>query len=124
MTHDPQPDIDRRLREAFEPDSRAVARVMTGASTDTAARRHWPPRLAWATVVVLAVVAGATAYWRSVPAVQPEAPQELLLLSGSFTDDVFVVSAPDGSVYLSGPGARDDRPPDGSGIVFVEGEFR
>jgi hypothetical protein len=34
------------------------------------------------------------------------------------------VSAPDGSVSVSGPGARDDRPQDGSGIVLVEGEPR
>jgi hypothetical protein len=47
-----------------------------------------------------------------------------LLLSGSFAGDILVLSEPDGSVSVSGPGAREDRPPDGFGIVFVEGDFK
>jgi hypothetical protein len=74
-------------------------------------------------VAILAVAIATSVYWRGGTVVQPE-PSADLVLSGSFTDDVLILSAPDGSVSLSGPGTRDDRPPDGSGIVLVEGDFR
>jgi hypothetical protein len=127
MRHEPLPDIDRRLRQAFEPESLTVARVVAGAASGDATRPSRPgrlvPRLVWAGGVVLAMALATTVYRRAGLAVLPEPPVELLL-SVSFTDDVLVVSAPDGSVDLCGPGARDDRPPDGSGIVLVEGDSR
>jgi hypothetical protein len=127
MRHEPSPDIDRRLRDAFEPDSRAAARVAARAASGGATRPSRPgrlvPRLVWAGGAVLAMAIATTVYWRTVPASAPE-PQPAILLSGSFTDDVLIVSEPDGSVSLSDQGARDDRPPDGSGIVLVEGDLK
>jgi hypothetical protein len=45
-------------------------------------------------------------------------------LSGSLTDGLLVISLPDGSVSISDGGTRDSRPPDGYGIVLVEGDPR
>lgn len=122
MTHDPLREVDRRLRETFEPDAVAVARVVAGAaSAGSARRRRRLLRLAWAAAALFAV-GGTAAFWHSRSVRRPEPPE--LVLSGSFTDDVLVLSAPDGSLSLSGPGARDDRPPDGYGIVLVEGDLK
>jgi hypothetical protein len=131
VSHRPEPagslpDVDWRLREAFEPEAQAVARVTAGALSATAAcgrPRRLAQRLAWAGGAVLAAALGAAVYWRaaSSPAAG-QAPADLL--SGSFTGDVLVLSEPDGSVSVSGPGTRDDRPPEGFGIVLVEGDAK
>ena len=118
-------EVDRRLRETFEPDGIAVARVVAAAASGTAPLRGHDRRalrLVWAGGAVLGLTIATAVYWRSAVFVPPE-PQGYVL-SGSFNDDVLVLSAPDGSVSLSGPGARDDRPADGSGIVLVEGDVR
>jgi hypothetical protein len=118
-------EVDRRLRETFEPDGTAIARVVAAAASGEVPRRRRrrrPLRLAWAAVAVLAVAIATTAYWRAGIVAQPE-PRGVVL-SGSFTNDVLILSAPDGSVSLTGPGFRDDRPQDGSGIVLVEGDLK
>jgi hypothetical protein len=114
-------EIDRRLRETFEPDGVSVARVVAAAASGEApGHRRGSLRLAWAAVALIAVAVAAGIYERPrAPA--PAEPAELLI-SGSFTEDVLILRAPDGSISLSGPGVRDDRPQDGSGIVFVEGD--
>ena len=43
MTDDPGPDIDRRIRDAFEPDPAAVRRVAVGADARSTARAPRPP---------------------------------------------------------------------------------
>ena len=124
MTHTPPPDIDRRLREAFAGDASSVARVVRGALSAGAlpSGRLWTSVAAAAAVVVMASV---LALWPSTPTLAPEPePSASPFLSGSVTDGVLVVALPDGSTSISWGGARDDRPPDGSGIVLVEGELR
>jgi ferric-dicitrate binding protein FerR (iron transport regulator) len=121
MADDADADLDRHLRNAFEPESEAVSRVAANALSARAAlpRRRWP-RVAAAAAVVC--IAAALALWRAQPAPQVE-PAEAPL-SGSIADGILVVTLPDGSVAISGGEARPGRPDDGYGIVIVEGELR
>jgi hypothetical protein len=121
MKNDSPPDIDRRVRDAFAASPETVARVVGGAMADRAPRRRrgWVPGLVATAAVV--VIATAVALWPTRP--EPT-PPESTFLSGSFTDGVLVVSLPDGSVSISGDASREDRPPDGCGIVVVEGGVR
>jgi peptidoglycan/LPS O-acetylase OafA/YrhL len=120
MTDDPHTSLDRRLREAFEPDPRAVARIAEGALAGET--RRWHP--AWTAAAAAAAVlflAAAVALWPSGPATE--------LGRGAFpsvtlTDGLLVVPLPDGSVAISGGEARRGRPDDGYGLVIVEGELR
>ena len=154
MTDPDAPDIDRRLRDAFDDDAVAAARVTRAALTDdeilasrvarsaltvddagdgrldrrsaaaTAphARRRWALVATGAAVVL---VASALAFWPARPLPEPAAePLEPPMLSGFITDGALVVSMPDGSTSISWGAARDDRPPDGSGIVIAEGEAK
>ena len=123
MVNEPRPDLDRRLAEAFEPDAHVVSRVMRAAAAGEEPVRRYRRRrlrLAWASLAALAITAGGAAYWRLGPGV-PAVPPDALVLSGSCDGDGFVMSAPDGSISVSGPGTRDERPTDGAGIVLVEG---
>jgi hypothetical protein len=128
MTDPDTPDIDRRLREAFDGDVADAARVARAALADEDARaghavprsrRRWTAVAAGAAVLL---VASAFAFWPARrlagPFLEPPSPPSL---SGSITDGALVVLWPDGSTSISWGGARDDRPPDGSGIVIVEG---
>jgi hypothetical protein len=74
-------------------------------------------RFALAAVVVLLAIG----VWQRQPA--PDLPPSGEL-DGWFAGDVLVAPMADGSVAIIGPGARDDRPPDGLGIVLVSGEDR
>jgi hypothetical protein len=130
MIDEPRPDIDRRLRDAFAPDPAAVRRVAENAG----ARPRLEPegrhsRLA-ARAAALCVTGGAVlavvmllAQLRMPPPVAEPEPGRTSL-SGSFTDGLLAVSLPDGSTSITSAGARDDRPPDGYGIVLVEGEIK
>jgi len=154
MTEPDTPDIDHRLREAFEDDAAAATRVAravladedvrnrrvtrfaltvdaagdgrldrrSAAATAPHARRRWAAVAAGAAVLL---VASALVFWPARPLPDPAAePSEPPMLSGVITDGALVVSMPDGSTSISWGDARDDRPPDGSGIVFVEGAIR
>jgi len=138
MTGPEPPDIDRRLREAFDDDPTTAARVTRAALADdrsaggfsrgpvTAAapraRRRWPAVAAGAAVVL---IASALAFWPARPLPDPHAePPAPPMLSGSIIDGALIIALPDGSTSISWGAARDDRPPDGSGIVFVEGAIR
>jgi hypothetical protein len=125
--------VDERLREAFAVDDRAVARVARGAleagtaRPTTTGRRLLP---AFAAVTMCGLL--AVAVWLSRPAPLPpllepgaaSVAEEVFALSGSLVDGVLILPVPDGSIVIAGPGRRDDRPPDGYGIVMVEGEAR
>ncbi len=118
-----QPDeIDRRIRESFGVEPEAVRRVVAGAQTAAAeqARRTWPLRAVVATAGVLALTA-AVAWWPYRPALQ--APAESVV-RGSLTDGVLVLTWPDGSTSILGADRSGERPPDGVGIVLVEGGNR
>jgi hypothetical protein len=151
MTAPESPEIDRRLREAFQDDPAAAARIARAALADDEvlarrvtrsaltvddagdgrldrrpaaakaphARRWWAVVATGAAVVL---VASALAFWPARPLPDPAAePSEPAVLSGVITDGALVVVLPDGSTSISWGAARDDRPPDGSGIVIVEG---
>jgi hypothetical protein len=118
--------IDRRVREAFEPDALSVARVTAGSVSAAPAHdrgRRQALRLAWVGGTVLAAALGTAVYWRAASGPRAE-PVPADLITGSFAGDVLVLSEPDGSVSLSGPGTREDRPPEGFGIVLVEGDLK
>ena len=123
MTDTPRAGVDDRLREAFEADPRAAARIAREA---LAARprlwhRGW---LVAASATAAAGLAGALAFWPSQPKLAQQAPQvssDGIVRYGSLTDGVLVVSLPDGSAGIVGGAARRDRPSDGIGLVFVEG---
>ena len=122
MPDDPRPDVDRRLRGAFGDDPAAVARIVEGAlaRSTPAPNRGWLRLVAGAAAVC---IAAALVFWPSPPATEPK-PPPTLSLSGSFTDGLLAVSLPDGSTSITSAGAREDRPPDGYGIVLVEGEIK
>jgi len=120
MRHESPPDIDRQVRDAFDCRPEAVARVLARATADTPPKRAVRWVMAAAATVATVLIATAITYW---PSQREPAPLDSLSLSGSFTDGVLVVPLPDGSVSIAGDGSRDDRPPDGCGIVLVEGEF-
>ena len=125
MDDHPGLSLDRRLRDAFDPDPRAAAGVAARALAERAARRRrgWL-RVAAAVCPAAALVALAVALvrWPSAPA--PQVEPTPVSLSGSFTDGLLTVPLPDGSVSITGGDVRLDRPQDGCGIVLVEGELR
>jgi len=118
-------DVDRRLRDLFEADAAAAERVVRAVSGATPARRggRVVRRLAPLVVGVAALIAAA-AFWTKreppdpVTAGGPLSPA----MTASFQDGVMVMPFPDSSIAILGPGVRDDRPPDGFGIVLVSGE--
>ena len=115
-------EIDRRIRESYGIEPAAIRRVVDGAQAAAAVRppRNWVLRTAAAAVGV-AALAVAMAWWPRAPAVQ--APAEAMV-SGSLADGVLVLTWPDGSTSILGGDRGDERPPDGVGIVLVEGGSR
>jgi len=127
MTTEPNAHVDETLREAYAVDEAAADRVIGRA---LAARPRHVGRTRLRASLALAAVglsAGLVA-WLSRPAIVPPAvvmaPPAATQLSGSFVDGVLIVPIPGDGVVIAGPGRREDRPPDGSGIVFVEGDVR
>jgi hypothetical protein len=124
MSDERRPDIDRQIRDAFEPEPLAAIRIARAALAARADRRfRWTAVAAAAAVIVLAA---SLAFWpRPEPITEPAPGSDAMTsLTGSFTDGVLVMSAPDGSVTIVGGVVREDRPPDGYGFVLVEGELR
>jgi hypothetical protein len=52
------------------------------------------------------------------------APANVTELTGSFVDGVLIVPIPGDVIVIAGPGQRDDRLPEGSGVVVLEGDAR
>jgi hypothetical protein len=88
-------------------------------AADTRRPVRW--RVAFGVGLAAGLIAAVSTVWpdRTVPG-----PFEVMSLSGSLTDGLLVISLPDGSVSISDEGTRDSRPPDGYGIVLVEGDPR
>jgi hypothetical protein len=154
MTEPETPDIDRRLREAFDDDAVAAARVARAALAKdevlasrvtrsalildnagdgrldrrSAAAKAPHARRRWAAVAAGAavlLVASALVFWPARPLPDPAAePSEPPMLSGFITDGALVVSMPDGSVLISAGEPRTDRLPDGFALVILEGVTR
>jgi hypothetical protein len=127
MRDDSAVDVDRKLRDVFRPDATAVDRVAEAALAASFSRRRG--LLAGFVVGVVAVVTalGLVTWLSRPPAVAPTgtaAQKGSAELSGFFADGVLVVPVPDAGVVIVGLGERDPRPPDGYGIVLVEGEAR
>jgi peptidoglycan/LPS O-acetylase OafA/YrhL len=120
MADDPLASLDRRLRNAFEPDPRAAARI-AGAALAGGTRRWRPGWLAATAAAAVLCLAAAVALWPSGPGTELGRGA---FSSGTLTDGLLVVPLPDGSVAISGGEARRGRPDDGYGIVIVEGELR
>ena len=94
--------------------------MVRGARAAEARRpRHW--RVALGVELPPPLIAVVSTRWPARPA---PGSLEVMSLSGSLTDGLLVLSLPDGSVSISDEGARENRPPDGYGIVLVEGESR
>ncbi len=115
-------DVDRRVRESFGLEPAAVRRIVDGAQTAAAGRprRARAGRMVLAAVAVLALVAAVT-WWPRQPAAP--APSDAPL-AWSLAGDLLVVAWPDGSTSILGPDRAAERPPDGFGIVLVEGGDR
>jgi hypothetical protein len=116
-----EPDVDERLRRAFDPDASAAARVAAEAIA-----RPWRAlygrRLAFAAGAGMLCVAAVLALWKSPPPAEPELA--VPFLTASCIDGVVILPLPDGSVSATSGEARDDRPPEGRGIILVEGVLR
>jgi hypothetical protein len=112
-------DVDRMVRESFGLEPAAVRRVIAGAQAAPAARpgRGWSLRTAVAAGAVL-VLAAAAAWWPRPPEVPTPAE---VPLHWSLSGDLLVVAWPDGSASILGPDRSGERPPDGCGIVLVDG---
>ena len=121
MRNESPPDIDRQVRDAFACRPEAVRRIAAGAMADATPRRLRPWVAGFAATATTVLIAAALVFW---PSRRPPSAVEGFSLSGSFTDGVLVVPLPDGSVSIAGDGSRDDRPPDGCGIVLVEGDIK
>jgi hypothetical protein len=122
MTLERPPDVDDRLREAFRGDEAAAARVARGAF----ARAAKPMRRLWWWRYAVLPAAGMVLLGIYLVQARPGPPKlaEPPALSGTLADGMLVVDLPDGSVSITDAGIRDERPPDGFGIVFVEGAPR
>jgi ferric-dicitrate binding protein FerR (iron transport regulator) len=118
-----QPDeIDRRIRQTYGVEPAAIRRVVDAAlaTPNGRPRRTWALRTAVAAVGVLALAA-AVAWWPRQPVV-PLPPESVV--SGSLADGMLVLTWPDGSTSILGGDRGDERPPDGFGIVLIEGGSR
>ena len=122
MAPDPPDDIDRKVRESFDVEPATVKRIVAGAQGAAAVprQRTWALRAVGATAGVMALAA-AVAWWPRPPVVP--APVDSVV-SGSLADGVLVLTWPDGSASILGADRSGERPPDGFGIVLVEGGSR
>ena len=122
MTQQQPDEIDRRIRESYGVEPAAVRRIVDGAQAAAAGRPRRTSALRTAAAVVgVAALAVAVAWWPRQPVLQ--APAEATV-SGSLTDGVLVLTWPDGSTSILGADRSGERPPDGFGIVLIEGGTR
>jgi len=121
MADESRHDVERRLREIFEPSPDAVGRVRDAALAEPQRRRGgWRPALAVA--AILMGLAAVLVLWRGPEA--PVSPASTEVLAGTLSEGLLVVQLPDGSTSITGGPAREGRSPEGSGVVLVEGDFR
>lgn len=120
MADESRYDVERRLRESFEPAPDAVRRVRDSALAARRPRRvGWRPTLAAGAAA--AGLAAALVFWRGPEAPVPSAGFEIL--AGTLSDGMLVIQLPDGSTSITGGAAREGRAPEGYGFVLVEGEL-
>jgi hypothetical protein len=136
MTTEPHVDLDRQLRDAYAPEPEAVDRVAAralGEALPRRARRWAITGSALAAALVLAVAAAIRLFGpsgteppgtESAATLEPVDPASEAVVSALFTDGVLVVPVSDTEIVIFDAGEREERPPDGFGIVLVEGELR
>ena len=119
-----EPDeLDRRVRESFDVEPAAIRRVVDAARAEAAVRppRSWVLRTAVTATAGVLALSAAVLWWPRAPITPAPAGS---VVSGSFTGGVLVLTWPDGSTSILGGDRGDERPPDGVGIVLVEGGSR
>ena len=127
MASDANEPVDRRVREAFAPDPASVERIAGRALVASPSRRRRGlGTVAAATAAVALVICGVAWYQRSWTIVPPGDPRHpgSIELTGSAVGGVLVVLASDHDFIIVGGDERGERPPDGYGVVLVEGESR
>lgn len=121
MADELRDDVERRLRESFEPPPGAVRRVRDGALAARQPRRAgWKPALAAAAAVT--GLAAALVFWRGPE--PPVSPAGTEMLDGTLSEGLLLIQLPDGSTSITGGHAREGRTPEGYGFVLVEGGLR
>ncbi len=127
MTIEPNDDVDRRLRDAFAVDGDSARRVSDRALAVRPRHRRRAALVASLALAAVMLSAGLVA-WLSRPPVRPPLAATGLVgvaeLTGSVVNDVLIVPIPGDVVVIAGPDQQDDRPPQGSGVVLLEGDAR
>lgn len=127
MTTEPNEHVDQALRDAFAVDDGVARRVSARALAAPPHRRRRAPLVASLALAAVTLCAALLA-WLSRPPVRPSlvttAPVDVTELTGSFVDGVLIVPIPGDVIVIAGPDQRDDRPPEGSGVVLLEGDAR
>jgi hypothetical protein len=127
MTTEPNEHVDQTLRDAFPVDDDAGMRVSADALAAPPYHRRRASLVASLALAAVTVCVGVVA-WLSRPPVRPSlvttAPVDVTELTASFVDGVLIVPIPGDVIVIAGPDQRDDRPPEGSGVVLLEGDAR
>ncbi len=135
MTTEPNEHVDQTLRDAFAVDDDVAERVSEHALAAPPHRRRRASLVASLALAAVTVCAGLVV-WLSRPTVRPSprlreasarqvvttAPADAAELTASFVDGVLIVPVPGDVIVIAGPDQRDDRPPEGSGVVLLEGD--
>jgi len=128
MASDANEPVDRRVREAFAPDPASVERLAGRALAASPSRQHrrGVGAVAAATAAVALVIWGLASYQRPLTTSPPRDAGHpgSIELTGSAVGGVLVVLASDHDFIIVGGDERGERPPDGYGVVLVEGESR
>ena len=124
---EPNGHVDQALRDAFAVDEDVAGRVSDRALAAPPGRRRRATLVASLALVAVTVCA-VVATWLSRAPVRSSpvttAPVNVTEITGSLVDGVLIVSIPGDGIVIAGPGQRDHRPPEGSGIVLLEGDAR
>jgi hypothetical protein len=127
MTTEPNDQVDQTLRDAFAVDDDVAGRVSARALGPPLHHRRRVALVASLALSAVTLCAGVAA-WLSYPPIRPslgtEGPKDVTELTGSLVDGVLIVPIPGDVIVIAGPGQRDDRPPEGSGVVLLEGDAR
>ena len=127
MTTEPNEHVDQTLRDAFAVGDDVAGRLSEHALAAPPRHRRRTALLGSLALAVVTLCAGLVA-WLSRPPVRPSlvttAPVDVTELTGSFVDGVLIVPIPGDVIVIAGPDQRDDRPPEGSGVVLLEGDAR
>jgi hypothetical protein len=127
MTTEPNEHVDQTLRDAFAVDDDVARRVSANALAAPPHHRRRAPLVASLALAAVTLCAGLVA-WLSRTPVHPSlvttAPANVTELTGSFVDGVLIIPIPGDVIVIAGPDQRDDRPPEGSGVVLLEGDAR